>query len=249
VVAIDEPGPLNDNRRGLLTLGLALLGVFLIINYLVFSKITQWIDVILFRLFNTWSAGGLFGVIIIASSIYGQEIFWGGIVLILWIFGRGEARVTALCLIVTFLLSMVIGDAIKFVEFRPRPYITLSNVRLLISPIGDSSFPSGHALFVSAGAVVAWLRIKRRYSVPMLAESLLVSFSRMYVGVHYPLDVLAGWILGGAIACIAISQQAKFVLAYEHIIRKWKYRALPPPDGAACVAHVSDVPHTSAALG
>lgn len=223
VVARDENGPNNGHRRVLLILGLALMGAFSIVNYLVFSHITQWIDVVLFRLFNTWRAGGAFDAIMIASSVYGQELFWGGIVLLLWIFRRGEARRTALCLTVTFLLSIVIGDSIKLVEFRPRPYATLSNVKLLISPVNDSSFPSGHALIVSAGAAVAWLRMRRRYSVPLLAESILVSLSRVYVGVHYPLDVLAGWILGCAIACVVASQQDRLVRAYDHIIRKWKY--------------------------
>ena len=69
----------------------------------------------------------------------------------------------------------------------------------------DSSFPSGHALIVAGGAAIAFLFLRKRYSIPLVIEAALVSYSRVYVGVHYPTDVIAGVVLGVAIAFIIYS--------------------------------------------
>jgi membrane protein DedA with SNARE-associated domain/membrane-associated phospholipid phosphatase len=220
--AIEEREPYDENRRVLLILGLALIAVFLIINYLVFSQITKQVDVSLFHLFNSWYGGGAFDAAMISSTLYGRELFWSGIILILCIFGKGKTRWIAVFLALTFLLLIMIGDSIKLVEFRPRPFETLSHVRILVAPDNDSSFPSGHALIVSAGATIAWLQTRKIYSIPMLVESILVSLSRVYVGVHYPMDVVAGWILGCSIACMITSQQGTIIQKCNCIVRKRK---------------------------
>jgi len=61
------------------------------------------------------------------------------------------------------------------------------------------SFPSGHATVSFACATVLALAVPR-LSLPLFTLAVLISFSRVYVGVHYPFDVLAGAVLGIAIA-------------------------------------------------
>ena len=107
---------------------------------------------------------------------------------------------------IIFLLCIIalgIGDwtstILKDIIERPRPCHTLIGVRLLVG-CGDSfSMPSGHA--VNAFAVVAtFSHFFRKTAIPMFAIAIAVAFSRIYVGVHYPSDVLAGAIWGGAVA-------------------------------------------------
>ena len=85
--------------------------------------------------------------------------------------------------------------AIKHFVHRPRPFLTIKGLVPLITPHGFS-FPSGHATMAMAMAVVlTYYFPKARASVYVLA--VLIGFSRVYFGVHYLSDVLAGFVLGG----------------------------------------------------
>ena len=73
---------------------------------------------------------------------------------------------------------------------------------LLIDRLSDYSFPSGHTLASFEAATVLLLQYRAK-AVPALVLALLIAFSRLYLYVHYPSDVLAGALLGVAFACIA----------------------------------------------
>ena len=81
---------------------------------------------------------------------------------------------------------------------RPRPFALEPGVKLLIAPPGDFSFPSGHTA-AGFAAVSALYFGKSRLWLPALAAAVLIAFSRLYLYVHYPSDVLAGAVLG--VAC------------------------------------------------
>jgi membrane-associated phospholipid phosphatase len=84
---------------------------------------------------------------------------------------------------------------------RARPYATLSHVHLLGTPSTDPSFPSDHATL--AGAAIAGLfLVDRRLGWVATAGGLLLCIDRVYIGAHYPSDVLAGLVLGAAVALI-----------------------------------------------
>lgn len=89
---------------------------------------------------------------------------------------------------------------LKNLFHRVRPYETFEAVKLLVAPQWDWSFPSGHSAAVFCAAVTAFLTLPRRYGVPALVLAAVISFSRLYVGVHYPSDVLCGALSGGLIA-------------------------------------------------
>jgi undecaprenyl-diphosphatase len=93
------------------------------------------------------------------------------------------------------LISLAVKEAVD----RPRPFVTdPAPPPLLLGVLGDS-FPSGHAATSGAGALMLARYLPARWLVfALLAVG--IAFSRVYVGVHYPADVLAGAALGLAVA-------------------------------------------------
>ena len=108
---------------------------------------------------------------------------------------------TATCVWATDLVT----TALKDVFDRPRPFEELAAAEPLLRGTVGESMPSGHASTSFAGALL--LAYLARRAIPaLLALAVLISFSRVYVGVHYPLDVVAGAALGvvAALAVIAL---------------------------------------------
>jgi undecaprenyl-diphosphatase len=99
-----------------------------------------------------------------------------------------------------FLLTSITGTIIKYSINRPRPFITYDFIQKASSG-GSPSFPSGHTTdaFVTAAALSLVFR-KWYVIIPVYSWALLVAYSRMDLGVHYPSDVLAGICLGTGMA-------------------------------------------------
>ena len=100
--------------------------------------------------------------------------------------------------------SLVINNLIlKNLIARIRPYEVVDGLTRLIEAQYDYSFPSGHAGASFAAAVIFFIYLPKKFGVPALILAFLISLSRLYVGVHYPSDVLAGGLISTAIAiCI-----------------------------------------------
>jgi len=114
---------------------------------------------------------------------------------------HGELRVVAgsVWAAASALVALGIGQIIGSAVDRARPYATMPGVHVLVDKSTDFSFPSDHATVV--GAVAAGLLLtNRRWGVPATVLAVLMAFTRVYVGAHYPGDVLAGLALGAAVA-------------------------------------------------
>jgi membrane-associated phospholipid phosphatase len=97
------------------------------------------------------------------------------------------------------LAALGVGQLIGQAVDRARPYRAMSNVHLLIDKTTDFSFPSDHATV--AGAVAAGLLLaNRRLGVMACVAAVAMAFARVYVGTHYPGDVVGGLVLGAAVA-------------------------------------------------
>jgi len=108
---------------------------------------------------------------------------------------------TVIVLIITILLTDLMASVLKDIFMRIRPCHAIEGVRVLTGCGGSYSFPSNHAANITAAMAFISLRYKK-YTIFFLSFAAAVSYSRVYVGVHYPLDVLGGAILGALIALI-----------------------------------------------
>lgn len=81
---------------------------------------------------------------------------------------------------------------------RIRPCDILTEAELLIPRPADFSFPSGHTAASFASVTALWLAGKKRWAMAALPLAVLIAFSRMYLCVHFPTDILGGAVLGTA---------------------------------------------------
>lgn len=115
-----------------------------------------------------------------------------------------STRKSGLMIGLALIMGLIIGNLVlKQAVARIRPYEINSTVTLLIDKLSDYSFPSGHTLASFEAAGVLLLTDRKRFGYPALVLAVLIAFSRLYLYVHFPTDVLAGVILGLAFAYIS----------------------------------------------
>lgn len=118
------------------------------------------------------------------------------------------------------LLALLFNNMLlKHLIARSRPYDCIRGLIPLITPPTDYSFPSGHTAASFAVGVLLFRKLPKRYGIPALVLAALIGFSRLYLGVHYPSDVLAGALLGTGISYAA----EVFWLAAEEIVKKHRF--------------------------
>lgn len=117
--------------------------------------------------------------------------FLGG----LFIFGKGKTRVIGGEGLIALGISQSIVNIIKRALERERPYKILENINTFGINLKDYSFPSGHTTAGFTIATILSLNIPS-FSILFYLIAITIGISRMYLGVHYPTDVIAGIILG-----------------------------------------------------
>jgi undecaprenyl-diphosphatase len=141
--------------------------------------------------------------IITNSNNHGE--IWMAISIILIINKNTAVRRVGISMIIAVAVGYLLGDMIiKNITCRTRPISELYNFKFLISLPKSYSFPSGHTTSSFAAFGVCWF-MKAKYKYWVLLLSVLIAFSRLYLHVHYPSDVLGGIILGLTSAKIGVS--------------------------------------------
>lgn len=141
-------------------------------------------------------------------SEFGREYFWIPVLALIFVFGGWIGKKTAVITAISFAVLILIAIPAKNIIHRERPLI--SDESCIMKSGCEISFPSGHAVIVSAGAINALILFngsgkKKLVSMGLTVEAGLVCFSRVYVGAHYPLDILGGITLGIAISLVFIA--------------------------------------------
>ncbi|MFF0752919.1 phosphatase PAP2 family protein [Streptomyces sp. NPDC004267] len=147
-------------------------------------------------------APGWLDDVISAWSTYGLAVF-AALMLIAWWRARRAGTavvVNALAVPLITFAAFVVDLLLKSVVREDRPCQTLHVITLEACPApGDWSFPSNHAA-IAAAAAVALLFVSRRLGALALVAAALMAASRVWVGAHYPHDVIAGFLVGALVA-------------------------------------------------
>lgn len=143
----------------------------------------------------------------IVITLYGREIFLPFVLILIFIFGGKNGRKTVIITGISILMLIPIVSITKDYIDRPRPFVP--DLDPLMSADTNYSFPSGHSTLIVAGSITPLILFKgNKYTkilpIVLVIDAGLVCFSRIYVGVHYPFDVLGGFFLGSGISLLII---------------------------------------------
>lgn len=143
--------------------------------------------------------GGVLDPVMTVLSLMGNGgAVWIATAVLLLFFRK--TRRAGVAMLLALAAGYVIGNlCIKELVMRPRPFVTHSDLTALLDPGDPWSFPSGHALSSFAAATALWCFHKKAGALALVLAA-LIAFSRLYASVHYPTDVLAGMLIGIALA-------------------------------------------------
>ena len=179
-----------------------LIGILLLTLAFIFDK-----QISLF--FTSYRIEFFNNLAIFFNNVPGYALF--GLILILFLILKKFDKIPAL--ILSFILYFSLTSLIKIIVARPRPFVELKNN--LVDDINSyRSFPSGHA--TSAAAIIPFFSFNKKLYYAWFIIAIIISLSRVYLGVHYLSDVIAGFMLGNFIGDLSI-----------YIVKKYKnYRKI-----------------------
>ncbi|MBO5163473.1 MAG: phosphatase PAP2 family protein [Ruminococcus sp.] len=136
-------------------------------------------------------------------------IFWVAVALV--ISAKAKYRRCSITMLIGLIAGVLIGNLIvKNAVRRDRPCWIIEIQNMLIENPQDFSFPSGHTLSSFCAASILFYYDKR-LGVPAFGVAVLIAFSRMYLYVHFPTDIIGGALLGILIACLTVKVTNKYI--------------------------------------
>lgn len=141
-----------------------------------------------------WHTEWLDALMVFVTRLGDAGLLWIGIGLVLAVIPK--TRRCGVLVLISMAVSFLFGNLIlKNIIGRPRPFHVDDSVTLLISEPSEYSFPSGHTLNGFTASVMIFLHYKKP-GIAAIVFAALIGFSRMYLFVHYPTDILGGICLG-----------------------------------------------------
>lgn len=172
----------------------------------------------LFYLINLGLDNSTLDVLMTFITDFGSLIAWAIICILLFVFGGEKAKKVAILGLVALLVTNLAVGLLKIIVAEPRPFMVLPNAELLVAEDGSYSFPSSHAASSFAAATLIGLKYsfkfrKKSYLLisPLIAFAAVIAFSRIYIGVHYPLDVITGAVIGIVSALLVLKYEKEIL--------------------------------------
>jgi len=161
------------------------------------------VDIAIFYFFNhTLSAGFLDKFFSIITNVNNWYITYVILLSLCFIKGGTKGKLAVIGVILLIIATDQLGyRVLKDLIARPRPFSVLADVILPIGSTGTYSFPSNHALNNFAAAVFFY-RLYPNLKWALFITAFLVSISRIYLGLHYPSDILGGALIGSVFGYI-----------------------------------------------
>ncbi len=119
--------------------------------------------------------------------------------LVLWVVDGKIKKEQALHALFAFAVSWVLADLIKNLFHTPRPFELNGQPTLTVVALADGAFPSGHAAASLALALTVWLHDKK-IGLLFIIGAFLIGIARVLANVHYPIDILGGFIIGASVS-------------------------------------------------
>lgn len=154
----------------------------------------------IFHIFNDLAGqNSLLDFFLVFLSNWFGYLLLGGLVMFLVLHKDKKQGVRDIFVVLAAAVAAyVLSKVIKMLVPNPRPFEVLTEAHVLYTHGGGDSFPSGHATFYMSLAASLFF-YHRKLALVYFLGALVIGLARIAVGVHWPLDILSGWVLGGII--------------------------------------------------
>ena len=153
--------------------------------------------------------------------------FFALVLLFMWFLGKERDKYTVVFAAITAVIGLVINFVLGHIFYENRPFVT-HHVNLLVQHAKDSSFPSDHATGTFSIALAIIWRKHRKIGIGMLLFAICTGISRVYVGNHYPFDVLASIIVALVASGLVFALQSVFAPMARAVITLYNLIPLVP---------------------
>jgi undecaprenyl-diphosphatase len=169
----------------------------------------------IFRYFNNFAGQyeWLDTAVVFSAETLGIILLFGLVIFLFSHEHKGRGFHNVIVVLTAGLVAWIFAKIIKTIYPSPRPFLAIEDVTKLVNHGGTDSFPSGHTTFFSAIATALYFYHKK-IAVFYMFGALLIGLSRIVAGIHWPVDILAGYVLGGVVTVFVY-------YSYQYILRRF----------------------------
>ncbi|MFZ5800643.1 MAG: phosphatase PAP2 family protein [Candidatus Omnitrophota bacterium] len=172
-------------------------------------RLIESFDKTLLDIFNKDLKHPVFDFLFPLITRLGEVVVFIPLCLGLFFLKKKRGRRAAALLIITYIVSHIVFLGLKRLAHRPRPFLVYPDLNVIGTVPPFSSFPSGHVAMTTALAVVLGSKYEDLQWLMWIIVA-LVAVSRMYMGLHYPIDVVGGAAVGLGVGYLVLYGERKF---------------------------------------